>query len=96
MFIDNIFSWRPIEDQWLITGFNPEYKGEKANAKNQVMIGSVDFSKYNEYDENGEVINKMYEALKGIVSRDTKKSQYMIFDDTNKTVWICWYDGVLK
>ena len=26
MFIDNIFSWRPIEDQWWITGFNPECK----------------------------------------------------------------------
>ena len=34
----NIFSWRPIEDQWWITGFNPEYKDEKADAKNQVMI----------------------------------------------------------
>lgn len=26
---ENIFSWRPIEDQWWITGFNPEYKDEE-------------------------------------------------------------------
>ena len=45
MFIDNIFSWRPIEDQWWITGFNPKYKYEQADAKNQVMIGSVEFGK---------------------------------------------------
>ena len=52
MFIDDIFSWRPIEDQRWITGFNPECKDEKADAKNQVMIGSVQFP-------NGE----MYEAF---------------------------------
>ena len=52
MFIDNIFSWRPIEDQWWITGFNPKCKDEKADAKNQIMIGSVQFP-------NGE----MYEAF---------------------------------
>ena len=49
---ENIFSWRPIEDQWWITGFNPEHKDEEADAKNQVMIGSVQF-------RNGE----MYEAF---------------------------------
>ena len=73
MFIDNIFSWRPTEDQWWITGFNPECKGEKADAKNQVMIGGVDFSKYNEYDENGEVINKMYEAFEYSMTIDENK-----------------------
>ena len=48
----NIFSWEPSDDQWWITGFNPECKDEKADAKNQVMIGSVQFP-------NGE----MYEAF---------------------------------
>ena len=81
MFIDNIFSCRPIEDQWWICSFNPNVKYEDNRVENQIMIGSVQFP-------NGE----MYESLKGIVSRDTKKLQYMIFDDTNKTVWICWYE----
>ena len=79
MFIDNIFSWRPIEDQWWITGFNPEYKDEKADAKNQVMIGSVQFP-------NGE----MYESIRNETLKDTTKNQYTVFDDNNKTVWICW------
>ena len=79
MFIDNIFSWRPIEDQWWITGFNPECKDEKADAKNQIMIGSVDFSG----KEN------MYLEFK----RQTqgKLRDYTVFDDNNKTVWICWH-----
>jgi len=47
-----LFNWYPENPQWWITGFNPECKDEKANAKNQVMIGSVQFP-------NGE----MYEAV---------------------------------
>ena len=88
MFIDNIFSWRPIDDQWWITGFNPEYKGEKADAKNQVMIGSVDFSKHEE----------MYEAFKAKMelSQNESKREYILYDDKNKTVWICWYEKGLE
>ena len=86
---ENIFSWRPIEDQWWITGFNPKYKDEKADAKNQVMIGSVQF-------RNGE----MYEKIKNTSNKNSedyniKSDTHMIFDDAHKTVWICWYEESL-
>ena len=61
----------------LITGFNPEYKGEKADAKNQVMIGSVQFPN-----------DKMYEAFVLRLSNNQKK--YIVLDENNRTVWICW------
>jgi len=62
------------------------------------MIGSVDFSKYNEYDENGEVINKMYEAFNVSIdnSQNENIKKYITFDDAHKTAWIMWYDGGLQ
>ena len=42
------------------------------------MIGCVDFSGHEE----------MYEALKNNVKAVQK--QYIIFDDQNKTMWLCW------
>ena len=68
----------------LITGFNPECKGEKADAKNQVMIGSVQFP-------NGE----MYEAFEKKTKNDMERNSYVIFDENNKTVWLCWYEESL-
>ena len=80
----NIFSWEPSDDQWQITGFDPECKDEKADAKNQVMIGSVQFP-------NGE----MYEAFKNkTVNRDEVKS-FVFYDDNNLNIWIMWYEKEL-
>lgn len=80
----NIFSWEPSDDQWWITGFDPECKDEKADAKNQVMIGSVQFP-------NGE----MYEAFKNkTVNRDEVKS-FVFYDDNNLNIWIMWYEKEL-
>ena len=78
----NIFSWEPTDDQWWITGFDPKYKDEKADAKNQVMIGSVKFP-------NGE----MYEAFVLRLSNNQKK--YIVLDENNRTVWICWCEESL-
>lgn len=78
MFINNIFSWEPTDDQWWITGF--AYDKTYTNIKNQVVIGSVDFSKHEE----------MYEAFVGELDNDNKK--YVICDEENKIVWICWYE----
>ena len=81
-FIDNIFSWRPIDDQWWITGF--AYNETYTDIKNQVVIGSVDFSKHEE----------MYESLKEKMelSQNESKREYILYDDTNKTIWLCWYE----
>lgn len=78
MFIDNIFSWRPTDDQWWITGF--AYDKTYTNIKNQVVIGSVDFSKH---EEMYEAFAKEKEKLE-----NPEKMQYVMFDDKNKTVWI--------
>ena len=79
---ENIFSWEPTEDQWWITGFNPECKDEKANAKNQVMIGSVQFPN-----------DKMYEAFaKDIAINQPDLLEYVILDDTHYTIWFMWGD----
>lgn len=48
------------------------------------MIGSVQFPN-----------DKMYEAFKNKNKNDMERNSYVIFDESNKTVWICWYDVVM-
>ena len=83
--ITNIFSWRPTETQWWITGFNPEYVNN-VNVNTQVMVGCVDFSKYT--NANGE--NEMYDKFKEEMVSIIDKSKYLLWDDINTTVWILW------
>ena len=78
--MDLITAWNPDEDQWWICSFNPNVKYEDNRVENQVMIGSVDFSKHEE----------MYEAFVSELDNDNKK--YVICDEENKIVWICWYE----
>jgi hypothetical protein len=47
------------------------------------MICSIDFSKNIE----------MYNAFKESPQIGSKLKQYLIFDDTQTTVWIIWQDG---
>ena len=77
-----LFNWYPENPQWWITGF--AYKETYTNIKNQVVIGSVDFSKHEE----------MYEDFKYKTLNEDITKEYVLFDDANKTIWICWYDGV--
>ncbi|MDS0526631.1 DUF4474 domain-containing protein [Clostridium sp. SHJSY1] len=39
---NEIFNWKPGEDNWWCTGFNPNY--QKAKAENLNVYGSIDFS----------------------------------------------------
>lgn len=77
--IEPIFNWKPMNNQWWITGFNPNCK--EIDVTKQVMIGSLDFSEHKD----------MYESLKIEVSKDSNLNKYAIFDDSNSTVWINWY-----
>ena len=81
--IDNIFSWVPNEEQWWVTGFNPDYVG-KVDYKKQVTIGMVDFSEHEE----------MFESLMKSIKAENEEiaDEYIIFDDNNKTLWIMWYE----
>ena len=46
------------------------------------MIGSVQFPN-----------DKMYEAFKySMMIDENKKSEFITYDDNNKTVWIMWYE----
>lgn len=75
-FSENIFSWVPNENQWWITGFNPDYTEPSPHL--MVTIGSVDFTGYEE----------MYENFKETYKQE--KNANFIFDDDYHTVWILW------
>ncbi len=79
----NVFDWMPDENQWWITGFNPEF--DKPNPNDMVMVGNIDFSGREEMYENLRIA--MEEA------KNKKKREYLLFDDNN-TVWILWSKGV--
>lgn len=79
--INNVFSWRPNDDQWWITGFNPEYVN-KVDVKKLVSVGCIDFTGHEE----------MYDALKTSTLRQNTIKDYAIFDDINLVVWLCWYE----
>jgi len=85
--IENIFHWYPQNDQWWITGFNPEHVG-KVDVHKQVMVGSVDFSGFEELYEN--LIDTMNEESDYY---NKNAMLYLIPDDNFHKVWICWYRG---
>ena len=81
--IENIFHWYPQNDQWWITGFNPKHVG-KIDVHKQVMVGSVDFSGFEE----------LYKKLKEEMDLEENKAkmEYLFFDDTHNAIWIIWED----
>lgn len=76
----NIFSWKPQNPQWWITGFNPDYRNQYA--EKMVLVGSIDYT-----DKAG-----MYTALKTEICDSIGLKKYMIFDDSRHTVWIVWWE----
>ena len=90
--IDCIYNWAPTPDnpQWWITGFNPEYVG-KVDVTKYVMIGTVDFS------GNEEMYDRLKETGDDTILEYYNKATetYLIFDDQNKTGWVCWYEEEL-
>ena len=77
--IEHIFSWKPQNTQWWITGFNPNYN--QPNANKEVVIGSIDFSTQ----------KQMYKSLKEENINNLSVKDFLIFDDNNYTLWIYWY-----
>lgn len=78
--IQTVFNWFPENPQWWICSFNPNVKYEDNRVENQVMIGSVQFPN-----------DKMYEAfVKDITENNHELLDFLIFDNNNRTVWICW------
>lgn len=88
-----LFSWRPTQPQWWITGFTGN--GYHTTADKLVVVGSIDFSDKKEY----------YEALKKDTIKNTDLNKYILFNDNDdkkdkdkdkdkkeKKVWIVWWD----
>ena len=78
--IEHIYSWAPEKEQWWITGFNTEYPD--VDVTKQVLLGTVNLSKHQD----------MYNSMKKEISNNSKMKDFVIFDDTDSTVWICWYE----
>jgi hypothetical protein len=78
---NTVYNWAPIEEQWWITGFEPQMLLH--DPSDLTMICSIDFS------ENVE----MYNAFKYNMELEKELLQYLIFDDDKHTVWIIWGDG---
>ena len=82
-FYEKIFAWTPNEEQWWITGFNPEHVGT-VDVHKQVMVGCVDFSGCADF----------YKAFKEEMNLEENKAkrEYLFFDDIHNAVWIMWED----
>ena len=76
--IEHIFSWKPQNNQWWITGFNPNY--QDIDVTKQMIIGTIDLSQY----------PNMYYSIKQNINESNKK--YIICDDTTYKIWIIFYD----
>jgi len=74
--IQNVFTWAPDENQWWITGFNPEFTDP--DPEKMVMVSSVDFS-----EQEG-----MYHAFKE--SYEPNELFDIIFDDELEIAWFAW------
>ena len=74
--MESIFNWAPIEDQWWVTGFNPDYTNP--NPDEMTMICSVDFTNYEE----------MCEAFLRNYTSDEPID--VIFDEYYETTWFVW------
>ena len=72
--MESIFNWAPTEDQWWVTGFNPEFTNP--DPYDMTMICSVEF-------ENKEI----YEAFESVYRPDNEK---IIFDYDYNMIWIMW------
>ena len=77
--IENIFCWAPDEEQWWITGFNPDFGNPKVD--DMVSLGTIDFSGHED----------MFTSLKENVCKNDKLKDYMIFDEDGHTIWLIWW-----
>ena len=74
--IEHVFSWKPVNKQWWITGFNPNYKN--IDVRKNFVIATIDFSTKKD----------MYNSLKS--QNDDLFNNYLLFDDKTYKLWIYW------
>lgn len=78
--IENVFSWKPIVNQWWITGFNVKYT--EPDTDKMVTIGKVDLSEHKDL---------YYSFLKSDEYKDIDKEN-LVFDSINKCIYVIWYN----
>lgn len=78
--IENVFSWKPIVNQWWITGFNVKYT--EPDLKKMVTIGKVDLSEHKDL---------YYSFSKSDEYKDIDKEN-LVFDSINKCIYVIWYN----
>lgn len=78
--IENVFSWKPIVNQWWITGFNVKYT--EPDPKKMVTIGKVDLSEHKDL---------YYSFSKSDEYKDIDKEN-LVFDSINKCIYVIWYN----
>lgn len=78
--IENVFSWKPIVNQWWITGFNVKYT--EPDPDKMVTIGKIDLSEHNDL---------YYSFAKSTKYQDIEKEN-LVFDSINKCIYVIWYN----
>ncbi len=81
---ENIYNWVPEDEQWWITGFNPEYT--EPNPDVMVSVASVDLS------GNKDLFDAILQADETNDYRYDLKRENLIIDEKTQTVWIQWYN----
>lgn len=76
---ENLYNWYPSEDQWWITGFNPDYK--HLDYEYLYLLGSIDFTN----------LGDSYDSVKSTVQDNKDLEKYLICDDDNQIIWIIWW-----
>ena len=84
-FYEKVFAWSPNEEQWWITGFNPDTVGQ-ANVKKQVTISCINLSKFED----------LYSSLKKTsypddIDYNDELKKFGLFDDDKQMLWLMWY-----
>lgn len=74
---DTIFDWKPKNDNWWCTGFNPMYQDVKVNEVS--AYGSIDFSKDSQHLAMFDAFSKKY-----------KNNPMWTFDNANNIAYFKW------
>lgn len=78
--IENVFSWKPIVNQWWITGFNVKYT--EPDSDKMVTIGKIDLSEHKD----------LYYSFAKSTEYQYIDKENLVFDSINKCIYVIWYN----
>ncbi|MBR2523167.1 MAG: hypothetical protein IKE53_01860 [Clostridiales bacterium] len=89
--ISDVINWFPYDNQWWITGFNPNQMGLDAN--NLWMVAKISFRNATSAMQNAGDLSALYNSLSTSIlalDEDDSRTKYWITDDENKCVYVIW------